>query len=560
MLRYARTANLLIFLLLTGGGAFLTVQLVGWDRRLSTSEALVPAAATYEVSPVDLVPVISRLDRAFHQLWSDHQISPVGPADKLLVARRLALSMTGSIPSLEEIRQLEALPDDQQISWYVERLLADPRSGQYLAERLARGLVGTEDGPLILFRRRRFVDWLGSQIHHNRPYDQIARTLLTANGLWTDAPAVNFFTRTIIPGSDSQHPDPIQLAGRTARSFLGMRIDCLQCHDDFLGNVYLGSAAEPVSGLQRDFHALAAFFQQVENSFTGIRDNRSAAGYQAQLLGSETEAIISPAVPFLRELDLSDIGNHRQRLAHWVTHPQNRPFGRSLVNRVWGILVGRPMIEPVDDIPLAGPFFEPLEVLVDDFIESGYDLHRLIRVISLCQVFGLSSDSDERVTAQQEELWGVFPLTRLRPEQMAGGMIQATRLKTIDSTSHILTRLVKYGQQVDFVQRYGDPGEDEFTDRGEAVTQRLLLLNGQVLAESLSNYFNIPRRISSLSPNQEKSVEIIFLSTLSRRPRADEHIFLQNLLGENLKEGFSEDQMVDLYWALINSAEFRWNH
>src|SRR5262249_52957403 len=154
---------------------------------------------------------------------------------------------------------LEAHPHERRLTWQLNHLLEDRRFADYWAERLARIYVGNEQGNIILFRRRRFAAWLGDQLAKNTPYDEIVRELLADEGIWTGKPAANFITATANPGNANQ-PDPVRLAGRTARAFLGMRIDCLQCHDDKLGNIDLGDESNIHSGTQANFHELAAFF------------------------------------------------------------------------------------------------------------------------------------------------------------------------------------------------------------------------------------------------------------------------------------------------------------
>ena len=544
----------LLFLTLCFGGVGLMAFFLMATERIEEPLSFRPTAPAQQ----NIEKLAQRVDAVFEKRWLELGLSSAEPAPTLTVARRLSLGLAGTIPSLEEIREIEKQDEADQIHWWVSRLLEDERTGNHLAERMARTLVGVEDGPFLVFRRRRFVSWLAEQIVNNCPYDELVRQILTDEGLWTDTPAVNFYTRAITEEEDSQ-PDPILLAGRTSRAFLGMRIDCLQCHDDFLGTINLGSPEELTGGTQVDFHSLAAFFQQTHNSLLGIRDELEADNYQYQLIDRDEAETIPPRVPFLGELVDQDVQNYRRRLANWVTHKQNRPFARATINRVWAIMFGKPLIQPVDDIPLAGPFPDAMEILTDDFIEYGFDLHRLIRVIAELRVFREGSLTEFEVTPQHENEWAVFPLIRLRPDQVAGAIIQSTSLATINYTAHILTRLTQFGQQNDFVERFGDPGEDEFRDRGETVTQRLLMLNGKMIDERLGNGLNTPLHLVQLAPNAEKTVEIIYLSTLSRRPEEAELIRFASEL-RSLPDQQRNEKAVDLYWALINSAEFRWNH
>ncbi len=544
--------NLLFLSLVFGGISMLTLYLMAGDR-IERPKTFAPQSKRQ----IEVQTVAGQIDTALESEWNQKGLTPSDQASNLAVARRLSLGLAGTIPSVEEIRKLESQPEDQQIHWWVSRLLEDPRTSNHLGERFARALVGVEDGPFLIFRRRRFVDWLSEELISNRPYDELVREILTDEGLWTDTPAVNFYTRTITQDERSS-PDPILLAGRTSRAFLGMRIDCLQCHDDFIGTINLGSEENPSGGTQYDFHSLAAFFAEMENSLIGIRDEPKQGPYQYQLLGQEVAKEIAPNVPFNRDLDAHE-GNLRERLARWVTHPANKPFARATVNRIWAVMTGRGIIEPVDDIPLEGPFPAAMEILTEDFVENGFDLHRLIRIIAATKAYHLESAADFEITKKHEKSWAVFPMTRLRPDQVAGSIAQSTRLTPIDSTSHIITQLTKFGQQQDFVRRFGDPGEDEFLDRGETVTQRLLMLNGAMIGERLKNGLNTPVHLTGISPDPKTAVDIVYLSTLTRRATPEEKERFVKRIEE--KPGNQRDQeVIDLYWLLLNSAEFRWNH
>ena len=521
-------------------------------------QSQLPATSEDAANQDGLNLTIAKVDAAFSDQWAAAGLKVAQEVDSLTYARRLALGLAGTVPSLEEIRALEnASPKSQKRQW-VEHLLRDERTSCFLAERLARAFVGVDDGPFLVFRRNRFVAWLANQFRKNRRYDQLVKHILQDDGIWTENPAVNFYARTVAQDDDEGKVSPVLLAGRTSRAFLGMRIDCLQCHDDFLGNVDLGDPADPAGGMQTDFHSLAAFFASTQVSLGGISDAPEAVDYEVQLLGDSKESVVAPAVPFLRSLDGQEPGA-RQRLANWVTHPQNRPFARAIVNRIWAITYGRPLIEPVDDIPLAGPFPQALEILVDDFIDNGYDLHRLIRVVTSVKPARLDSKADFEIRESHEQLFAVFPMRRLRADQVAGAIVQSSSLMTIDAGAHVLERLVKFGSQNDFVVRFGDPGEDEFNEKGETVTQKLMMMNGSMLADRINEGLHSVVHLAALAPDGDRLLETIYLAALTRRPSdAERTHFLPTLnsaVGDQKKE-----RAQDIYWALVNSVEFAWNH
>ena len=509
--------------------------------------------ASREQAVLDLTSVrksAAQVDAALERQWQQSGIQPAAPADDLLVARRMSLALAGTIPSLEDIRHLESLPQVEQLEVWLSELLADRRSADYLAERLARAYVGVEDGPFLLYRRRRFVSWLADELAANRPYDAIVRHLIADTGLWTDTPAVNFVTVTINPG-DENKPDPNRLAARVARSMLGVRLDCAECHDHPFAD-----------WKQADFQALAAFFGGTRQSLRGIRDY--PGDFQVENLQTGATSTMKPGVPFESEL-LPAEGTQRQRLARWVTHANNQVFARATVNRLWALLFGRPLIEPIDDLPLSGPFPEPLEILADDFVAHDFDLRRLIAVLASTRAFRLDSKfADELTEAEytlREQQWAVFPLSRLRPEQVVGALLQSSSLATIDYESNILIRAARTIGQNEFVERYGDTGADEFESRSGTTSQRLVLMNGDIVSEKTKNDLlaSAATQIAAFAPNDTMAVETSFVAVLTRHPTAEESEYFIGRLRDT-KDRRRTDRLCDLYWTLLNSTEFSWNH
>ena len=501
-----------------------------------------------------LAETVRSLDTEFAQAWHDAGVQPARLASPLTLARRLSLALTGTVPSLEEIRSLEKLPADEVTQVWLSRLFQDRRSSDYLAGRIARATVGTEDGPFLIYRRHRMVEWISDQLHERRPYDELVRRLIDAHGIWTTQPEVNFITVTVDQNDKSKGPDEEKLARRVARAFLGVRVDCAQCHDDFVGNRWK----------QQDFHQLAAFFAPAELALTGVRDNEKLK-HRTRYHHEKSEHNVAPAVPFEPAL-LPASGSPRARLAAWVTHPENRAFARTTVNRVWALLFDRPLEEPIDDIPLQGPYPAGLELLADDLVGHHFDLQRLIRVIAASRPFQTDSSAaagEAPVTEAQEKHWAAFPITRLRPEQVAGAVIQSSTLQTIDASAHVLVRVARHFQQIDFIKRYGDAGEDEFNQngRGGTIPQRLLFLNGQLVLERTGerSLLGTPARIALLAPDDATAVDVAYLCALTRHPLTQERdYFLHRLQGTRGPD--RQRAVSDLAWTLLNATEFSWNH
>lgn len=490
---------------------------------------------------------VDAIDADFRRQWADAGLVPAQRADDLAIARRLALSLAGTIPSLEEIRALEARPPQDRIEWYAQMLLADRRSADYLAERLARAVVGVENGPFLLFRRRRFTSWLADELHAGRPYDAIVREMVAGTGLWTDNPATNFITATSMP-QDGNKPDANKLAVRVSRALLGIRLDCAQCHDHPFNDRYK----------QRDFQSLAAFFGSTRPTLTGIRDVGGA--YQVENQAGNLVTVAAD-VPFGHEW-LPEHGTPRARLAAWITHPENTAFAQATVNRIWALMLGRPLVEPVDDLPLDGATPAALRILADDFAVHGYNLRHLIVTIARTEAFQLDSASpDNALTPDHQQAWAAFGLTRLRPEQVVGSVLQAASLTTLDYQSHILVRIAKAIGQQQFINRYGDTGQDELEPAGGTIPQRLLLLNGNLVQDKTRDNLlgNAASRIAALAPDDATAIDTAYLAVLTRHPTPPEAAHFAHKLADTRGKKRTA-ALGDLYWTLINSTEFSWIH
>nr|WP_236649823.1 DUF1549 domain-containing protein [Rhodopirellula sp. SM50] len=498
--------------------------------------------------------VVAAVNAARNEQLAAFGLQSAPPADWMASCRRLSLALIGSGVSLQEIRGLENLPVDRRESTHLSNLLRDPRFHDYWAERWTRFIVGADEGPFIVYRRRRFRHWLSDELAANRPYDQIVGDLITAEGLWTDRPEVNFLTVTF--DSNDGNPDPIRLAARTSRAFLGLRIDCLQCHNDFLGNVNLGDPVETREGRQQDFHQLAAFYSSAKtNGLQGVRTGE--ADYEYQYLDASETVEVAPAVPYAAEL-LPEEGDARSRLATWVTHRDNRQFSRAAVARFWALMFGRSATEAVDNLPLDEPLPPMLEPIVDDFVQHR-DVRRTIRIIAQCDAFRVDSRATFDVTPQHEERYAVFPLTRLRAEQVAGSIVQASKIKAINRDSSLLVQLIRYGSINDFLERFGDLGENEFSKDGITIPQRLLMINGNMLREAgqPNPILNATGHINLFARDDAQAIETIYLCLLNRYPSTDERDYFINKMAERSDRA---EALEDLYWTLANSTEFTWNH
>lgn len=522
---------------------------IGW--MVQAAARRVPATPPEIERPefaANLEVVAAAVDARFEQDWAARGLTAAAPAPELQILRRMSLALHGSIPSLEEIRRFEADIAPDRLERWATLMVQDRRFAEYFANRLSRAFVGTEGGQFILFRRDRFQNWLADQLHQDRPLDAVIRDMIESTGLWTGVPATNYITQAY---ADDQL-DANKLAGRTVRAFLGQRIDCAQCHN------------HPFTHWkQAEFEGLAACFGQARISVAGVGDDLSRA-FTVTDRGSLEDYQPEATVPFGTEW-WPEQGTNRQRLAAWITHPENKRLERAIVNRVWGLMFGRAFIEPVDDLPDPPESLSDadlLQILGADFRQHDCRLKRLVLAITQTRVFRMDSkhpawESGEG-WAEVEDAWAVFPLVRLRPEQIIGAMCQAASIRRIDQNSHLLTRFVRFIREQDFVRDYGDPGEQELTERAGTIPQALLRMNGRFAREiSQANALTASGRIAGMSPDVNAAIDLAFLCCLTRYPTPGE---VQLFLPEPDSRTSRGEVVEDVYWTLFNSPEFCWNH
>lgn len=461
----------------------------------------VVAAVAHEVWPRPAAPLPDAAPLAVAAAVDGASLPPT-PAEDLLVLRRLHLALVGTVPSLEEIRRFEATTEPDRLDRWTAQLLNDPRHHRWFARRLASVYVGEADGAFLVYRRDRFVDFLETALAERVPYDELVRQMITGRGLWTSRPQTNFVTAAVIRGEIDEE----ELTSRTVRAFLGQRIDCAACHD------------HPFEDWTQDqFRGLAAFYSETKHGALGVHDTKSSTAVAA--------------VPF-GEAYLPETGARRERLAAWITHPNNRRFPRATVNRVWTLMFGRPLVAPVDELGDPGDDEDPtLDLLAADYVEHGYDLRRLVRAIAQTSRFA-SSD---------------FPVSPIDTEQLVGSLLQSASVRTLRVDDGLLVRLVRFMRTQDFEKNYGTPGENG------TLAQALVRMNGKLVTDLTDGGpFNLAGRVAAFGGSDDQKLEALYLAYLTRRPTETER--------ERLLPFEDDDAVSDVAWALVNSPEMSWHH
>jgi hypothetical protein len=362
--------------------------------------------------------------------------------------------------------------------------------------------------------------------------------MIAQDGLWTDNPPVNFIT--------AYAAKPEELAGQTAKNFLGWQIGCAQCHD------------HPFAPWkQTEFRGLAAHFARTDITFRGIDDTGETFRFGAD---KDSEGILIAArFPFGSPSETSDRPLRRQ-LADWVTGPTQNRFREAIANRAWEMMLGKPITQPVDD--LDGQCAVPglLADLATSLRQNNDDLRSLFRQIALSEPFAISSEfglpagSDSE--SSPDHAFATFPLTRLEPMQVARSLLQVSSIRTLDRDTGALRRVIGFFERQNFLQFF----QSESDDQSGTISQRLMLMNDKLVQDRIASELgSSSERLSSLAKSPEQAVELAFLICLTRRPSPDEVAALATRI-EKTSDGLRKSDLEDLFWGLINSSEFLLRH
>ncbi|MGE0538412.1 MAG: DUF1549 domain-containing protein [Pirellulales bacterium] len=494
---------------------------------------------------------VRQIDELIRQECQDRQLKPLGPASDLTIARRMTLSLQGRIPSLTEVRLLEQSPKAKRVEAFFDQLFEDQRFGEHLGEVLTQACVIDQVlDPPNPYRRRSFHRWLSNEINSATPYDEIARRIVTAEGLCSEEGAANFYA--------SYKSDPETLAAQASRYFLGLRLDCAQCHDDPFA-----------SWKQEQFHQLASYFAGIKQRSWPF-DEGDAGWHKHGVYYVPTEYsyknhktnqrdTVAPKAPFRPELD-SGHGSPRHRLANWLTHRDNPYFARAIVNRMWFLMFGRGLIEPIDDLSKPESVPGVLDILAQDLREHDYDLRRVLRLIARTEAFRRESAMDAPATLEHEEVFASFPVTRLPPKVISFSLSQTLLGRPLGQSTNLIERSLATMQSESFAQGVGTSASDKILLDRPSLVQRLALMNGERWeSEKLWRPLTLPFQMALLCGDDELCVRTAFKTCLSRDPTdAELSYFAAELSGCAVAD--RPDYVADMLWSLTNSSEFIWRH
>lgn len=524
---------------------------------------VVGAAETQnDVAVEDARTLAEQIDRHIAKRWTEAKVEPAPLADDAEFLRRVYLDIAGRIPTVEEARTfLEDSRTDKRAR-LVERLLSGPRYVTHLTN-VYRALLIPEAGNNFQVRLQQtpFETWLRKQVARDAGYDKLVRDLLTAP-VGQGPGGLPFPTGDVGPLTYylAKEFRPENLAASTARVFLGVSVECAQCHN------------HPFAEWKRDqFWGFAAFF-------SGIQSRRAM---DFLLPGPEDANKRELAIPgtdrvaqakFLDGSEPTWKGrtSTRTALAEWVTSPTNPYFARAAVNRTWAYFLGTGLIEPVDEMvgsSSTASHPELLDLLEKEFIAHKFDIKYLIRAITASRTYQLTSITSHK-DQNDPTLFARMPLRGMTAEQLFDSVATATGYRDSGGGDDLITGIVGGNRSArsEFLTKFA-PAE-RAVETQTSVLQALTLMNGKVIANatSLEASETLTAVVDSPFADTPDRLEALYLAALSRKPEAKELERAVQFVQDAVKRAVGTDDkayrnaMADVFWVLLNSPEFVLNH
>jgi hypothetical protein len=503
------------------------------------------------------MPLRQRIDTEVRAVWQREKLAPAGRCDDATFVRRIYLDLLGAIPSYEEAKQFLAASGPEKRARLIDRLLADPRFAAHQADVWDLLLLGRHPNLEQSRKRQDFKAWLASKFAQNEPYDHWVRELLLAEKAGTELYYVQY----------RNQPEEATVA--ISRTFLGTQLQCARCHD------------HPYeSWTQRDFFGMAGFFVRLvvveggaknpprigekntgEVLFTGSvkeqRPGQKGEPVKAKFLGGMELA--EPAVPKgFKEPPLKPntapprpAFSRKEKLAAWLTAPENPYFARAVANRLWAQFLGRGLVHPVDDLSEKNAPSHPvlLTALTQQLLTTKFDLKNFIR---------------ELVNSETYQLAGSGPNTDALPDWFERARVRPLSAEELLTSLRVATQFPADGfkgggdPKVYFLRYFGEPTDGLGRFQGSLAEHLFLNNSPQIRTMVQPRKGNLADTLVTENAPWDAKVERLFLSVLSRAPSAAEkQRFVQHLSGNPATAPLLVEEAV---WTLLSCSEFRFNH
>jgi hypothetical protein len=564
--------------LLVGVGVFgVSLIGVGAEKSSVTGGLKSTREATGPASGVTDADIVAFIDAQIRAAWSDSGLKPSLKATDGEFCRRVFLDVVGRLPTVGELEQYMKDSPATRKTKLLDRLLD---SEEYTMDYAVNWstiwsnlLIGR---PMprenrTLFNRAGMQQYLRSSFARNKPWDQMAFELVSATG--TTKPGVEGYNGAVNFLIGKLQENATEATARTAKYFLGMQVQCTQCHN------------HPFNDYKQDqFWSMNAFFRQTKGN--GVRMGRETdyatlrnddfAGEgntpkEAEIYFELRNGQMQVAYPkFVDGTPINPSGyvnevDRRAELGKLII--KSEMFGKAIVNRMWAHFLGYGFTKPVDDM---GPHNQPshpelLDRLGKEFAAHNHDFKKLIRWIVLSEAYGLSSkitpgNKKDDPTLGEKPKFSHFYLRQMQAEQLYESLLTSTRIPGTKSGEGIDEKEDRKAQELaQFTLTFGnDEGEDATTFNG-TIPQALMMMNGGMTREATDvKDGSMLKWLAQNSKSPSEAVEYLFLAAYSRKPSSGELGLSTALLstrGNNLMTGLQ-----DIWWALLNSNEFIFVH
>ena len=510
--------------------------------RLSCIGAVWLVAAAGVIRADDATSLAALIDRQIDERLNAEGVQRVSPADDAEFLRRATLDLHGVVPTAEQVAGF--LLDDNPLKRerLIDELLASPRFGAHFGDLWRKRLISPQANEQRM-QTDRFVGWLADRFNKNEGWDRIVTELLTATGKMEENPAVTYLIEGRFPLGVTD------LTDLSSRYFLGVRLNCAQCHDHPF-----------VAWKREDYWGMAAFFAQMQMPGRpkkvyelGVKDDPQMT--LARLNGGDAiDGFLSRPPTFLggQSHEPQDGQTNRAALAAWITSPNNPYFARAAVNRMWWHFFGRGIVNPVDDMHSANAPSHPelLEQLSRRFAESGFDLKLLCRAIASSRTYQQTSRPGQQPD-EEEKLFARMSVKVLSAEQLYDSLVEV--LGQPAKAPGIDTRL---GARYEFCQFFAGDGDGEPTRYERGIPHLLRLMNSPQFGGG--SIHALVSRAEASSSEADDVINELYLTILARLPTTEERQLVRDeLVGKNASP---QSAYRELAWALLLSSEFSLNH
>ena len=467
---------------------------------------------------------------------------PVSPAaNDATFLRRVTLDLTGRIPAPGAVTAFLADSDANKQETLVDALLDSNEFSEYWTLQLAKLLRihskgGNTQGAFA------YHQWLAQQIRDGVGYDQIARSVILATGDSHEVGPANFY-RTVNSASEQ--------AEFMSELFMGARLRCANCHNHPLDK-----------WTQDDYHGLAAIFAKIEANGQVIKVKPSG-----EVIHPATREKAVPRIPGDRFLP-TDVADGRTELVDWLTGTDNPYFAKAVVNRLWKAMMGRGLVEPVDDFRSTNPATHPelLMELADDFVAHGYDLRRTLKRIVLSAAYARSANTLPQ-NATDDRFYSHALQKPLESEVLADAISDILGVPDVYGNEPEGTRAVSLfdpNTESDALDILGRCGRETSCESSAGATdglqRKLHLFNGDLLNARIGVPGSRLDRLVSIGKSPIEIVNEFYLAALSRHPTDTEQQFWEQHIDINASANSQRAILEDIVWSLLTCNEFVTNH